>query len=110
MSNAVSNPVPSNAAPSNAAMSHRPPWHDRPIALRLYGVVFIAVIAGLVALSIAAYNHAFTPVVHVELQASSVGDQLQPAADVKYRGLIVGQVRGISSNGTVATVDLALDP
>ena len=95
---------------SNAVMSHTPPWHDRPIALRLYGVVFIAVISGLVALSVAAYNHAFTPVVHVELQASSVGDQLQPAADVKYRGLIVGQVRGISSNGTVATVDLALDP
>lgn len=92
------------------AVVHRTPWHDRPLALRLYGLVFVAVIAGLVALSIAVYNHAFTPVVHVELQASSVGDQLQPTADVKYRGLIVGQVRGISSDGTLATVDLALDP
>ena len=100
----------SNPVMSNRAMSHRAPWHDRPIALRLYGVVFIAVIAGLVALTIAQYQHAFTPVVHVQLQASSVGDQLQPAADVKLRGLVVGQVRGISSNGTVATVDLALDP
>lgn len=92
------------------SQSHPVPWHDRPTALRLYGLVFIAVIAGLVALSIAAYNHAFTPVVHVQLQTGSVGAELQPSADVKLRGLIVGQVRGISSNGTVATVDLALDP
>lgn len=97
-------------ATTSAAEPHRDPWHDRPIALRLYGLVFIAVIAGLVALSIAVYNKAFTPVVRVQLQASSVGDQLLPSADVKLRGLIVGQVRGISSNGTVATIDLALDP
>lgn len=101
--------TPGHETPS-AARPHRSPWHDRPIALRFYGLVFIAVIAGLVTLSIAIYNKAFTPVVHVRLQAGSVGDQLQPSADVKLRGLIVGQVRGISSNGAVATVDLALDP
>ena len=44
------------------SMSHPTPWHDRPIALRLYGLVFIAVVAGLVALTIAVYQHAFTPV------------------------------------------------
>lgn len=80
------------------------------MALRLYGVVFVVIIALLVALTVALYQHAFTPVVHVTLQADSVGDQLETAADVKLRGMIVGQVHGISSNGRFATVDLALDP
>ncbi len=78
--------------------------------LRLYGVVFLVVLGLLATLTVAIYEHAFTSVVHVTLHADSVGDQLQPSADVKLRGVIVGQVRGISSNGTVATVDLALDP
>jgi virulence factor Mce-like protein len=105
----MANPVTTNPVTSSA-VKHSAPWHDRPIALRVYGLVFILVIAGLVALTIAQYQHAFTPVVHVQLQANSVGDQLQPSADVKLRGLVVGQVRGINSNGTVATVDLALNP
>jgi phospholipid/cholesterol/gamma-HCH transport system substrate-binding protein len=86
------------------------PASERPIALRLYGIAFIIILALLAGLTIAVYQHAFTPVVRVELKADSVGDQLQPSADVKLRGLIVGQVRGISSNGKVATVDLALNP
>lgn len=91
-------------------MSITDPEAERPIALRVYGLVFLAVLALLATLTVAVYEHAFTPVVHVELHADSVGDQLQPSADVKLRGVIVGQVRAISSNGTVATVDLALDP
>lgn len=91
-------------------MSTTDPEAERPITLRVYGLVFLAVLALLATLTVAVYQHAFTPVVHVELHADSVGDQLQPSADVKLRGVIVGQVRGISSNGKVATVDLALDP
>lgn len=83
---------------------------ERPIMLRLYGVVFLLVLALLATLTVAVYEHAFTPVVHVRLRADSAGDQLQPSADVKLRGLIVGRVSGVSSDGTVATVDLALDP
>ncbi len=91
-------------------MSNTDPWADRPIALRLYGVVFIAILALLIGLTVAAYQHFFTPVVHVTLKADSAGDQLLTSADVKLRGMIVGQVRGISSDGKVATIDLALDP
>ena len=80
------------------------------VRLRLSGVVFVVVIALLVALTIAFYQKAFTPVAHVTLQANRIGNQLSAPADVKLRGLIVGEVRGVSSTGNGASIDLALDP
>lgn len=80
------------------------------ILLRTYGVVFIAVIALLVGLSVAIYQKAFVDVVHVKLETNRVGNQLAPPADVKLRGMIVGEVRSVSSDGDKATVDLALAP
>ena len=77
---------------------------------RVLGLGFLAVIAGGVALTVALYSKAFTPVVEVTLQAGSAGNQLSAPADVKLRGLIVGEVRNISSTGDGATLDLALDP
>ena len=80
------------------------------VRLRLAGVGFLVVIALLVALTVAFYQKAFTPVVHITLKADRVGNQLSAPADVKLRGLIVGEVRGVSSTGDGASVDLALDP
>ncbi|MCW2615903.1 MAG: hypothetical protein JWN08_2897 [Frankiales bacterium] len=77
---------------------------------RLLGLGFLAVIAGGVALTVALYTKAFTPVVEVTLEASSAGNQLSAPADVKLRGLIVGEVRDITSTGGGAVLDLALDP
>jgi phospholipid/cholesterol/gamma-HCH transport system substrate-binding protein len=78
--------------------------------LRIYGVVFLLVIALLVSLTVAIYNKVFVDVVHVSLQTDRVGNQLAPPADVKLRGMIVGEVRSVHSNGKQATVDLALQP
>ena len=77
---------------------------------RLSGVLFLGVIAGLVALTIALYQKVFTPVVEVTLEATTAGNQLSAPADVKLRGLIVGEVREITSDGRGATLELALDP
>ncbi|HYQ70010.1 MAG TPA: ABC transporter substrate-binding protein, partial [Actinophytocola sp.] len=55
---------------------------------RLLGIGFIVVIAGLVSLSIAMYNKAFTSVVKVSLTTDKLGNQLQVLGDVKVRGLI----------------------
>jgi phospholipid/cholesterol/gamma-HCH transport system substrate-binding protein len=79
--------------------------------LRRYaaGVAFLLVLAGLVALSIAMYTKAFTPVVRVSLQTDRVGNQLTTHADVKLRGLRVGEVRKIRSSGQGATIELALN-
>ena len=80
------------------------------VMLRVYGVVFLIVISLLIGLSIATYQKRFVDVVHVTLETDKVGNQLAPPSDVKLRGLIVGEVRKVSSDGTNATVDLALDP
>ncbi|GAC1439914.1 MAG: MCE family protein [Mycobacteriales bacterium] len=79
--------------------------------LRRYvsGVVFLVVIAMLVGLSIAMYTKRFTAVVLVTLQTDRVGNQLTTHADVKLRGLRVGEVRKIRSSGRGATIQLALD-
>ncbi|GAA3780381.1 MCE family protein [Streptomyces phyllanthi] len=76
----------------------------------MYGVVFLAVLALLLSLAVAAYQQAFTPVVRVTLEADRLGNQLDPRADVKLRGLLVGEVRGVRADGEKATLDLALKP
>jgi virulence factor Mce-like protein len=75
-----------------------------------YGVGFIAVVALLIALSIASFQKRFTDVVHVTLLTDRIGSQLQTASDVKLRGMIVGEVRSIETTGNGARLDLALDP
>ncbi len=80
------------------------------VRLRVSGVVFLVVIALLVGLSVALYNKAFTDVVTVRLQADRAGNQLSAPTDVKMRGLIVGEVRSVESDGDGATIELALQP
>ncbi|GHH22603.1 MCE family protein [Streptomyces lanatus] len=82
----------------------------RVLRLRLYGVVFLAVLALLLSLSVAVYRQAFTPVVRITLEADGLGNQLDPRADVKLRGLLVGEVREVHADGTKARLDIALKP
>jgi virulence factor Mce-like protein len=77
---------------------------------RLGGIAFVIVIGLLVQLSIWMYQKKFVDVVHVSLQTDRVGNQLGVHADVKMRGIVVGEVRKVSSNGDAATLELALDP
>ncbi|MGZ6827821.1 MAG: MCE family protein [Mycobacteriales bacterium] len=77
---------------------------------RLSGIAFLVVIALLVGLTVLLYRKAFTPVVHVTLKADRIGNQLSAPADVKLRGLVVGEVRAVHSSGSGATLDLALQP
>jgi phospholipid/cholesterol/gamma-HCH transport system substrate-binding protein len=87
---------------------------------RLYGLVFLAVLAGLLSLSVAAYQQVFTRVTLVTLDTDHTGAQLLPQSDVKLRGIEVGTVRSISTYNvpaeagrppeTRARVRLALDP
>ncbi|MBB4711566.1 virulence factor Mce-like protein [Streptomyces luteogriseus] len=82
----------------------------RVLRLRLYGIAFLTVLALLLSLAVAVYQQAFTPVVRVTLEAGSLGNQLDPRADVKLRGLLVGEVRSVRADGEKATLDLALKP
>ncbi|MCW2598780.1 MAG: mammalian cell entry protein [Frankiales bacterium] len=80
------------------------------IRRRLSGVAFLVVLALLVGLTVLLYRKAFTPVVNVSLKADRIGNQLSAPADVKVRGLVVGEVRSVHSTGDGATIDLALQP
>jgi virulence factor Mce-like protein len=82
----------------------------RTLRRRLLGLLLIAVMVGGVALSIALYDKAFTPVVTVKLQADKIGNQLIKQSDVKVRGLIVGSVQDIVATEHGAELTLALKP
>jgi phospholipid/cholesterol/gamma-HCH transport system substrate-binding protein len=77
---------------------------------QLYGMIFLVIVAMFVVLSIAFYRKTFVAIVPVTLETDHVGSQLRAGADVKVRGMIVGEVRGIRPNGDHAILDLAMDP
>lgn len=80
------------------------------VLLRTYGVVFLLVLGLLIGLTVAVYNKTFVDVVTVSLETNRAGNQLAPPADVKLRGMIVGEVREVRSDGEKATLELALTP
>ena len=77
---------------------------------RALGLSFLCVLGLLAALSVAQYRKVFTPSVPVRLETDHAGLQLAPPADVKLRGLIVGEVRRVRASGGHAEIDLAMDP
>ena len=101
--------APYDRVPSGRAVS--PPLRKgRALASqRLAGLLFLAVIAGLVLLTVALYQKRFAPVVMVDFRTGSVGNQLSAQGDVKVRGLRVGEIRSIETTGDGATVRLAID-
>jgi virulence factor Mce-like protein len=80
------------------------------ISHKILGVAFIGVLCFLLWLTYAFYAKVFTKTVDVELKTSHIGLQLNDHADVKLRGIIVGEVRGVSTDGDEATVKLSLKP
>ncbi|WP_083707289.1 MCE family protein [Intrasporangium flavum] len=77
---------------------------------KAYGLVFLLVVALLVALSVATFQKRFTPVVMVTLETNRLGSQLQESSDVKLRGMLVGEVRSVSATPDGARLELALQP
>ena len=77
---------------------------------KVLGVAFLALLLLFVWLTYAVFTKKFVDVVPVSLQTSKIGLQLPALADVKIRGVIVGEVREIASDGHGATLQLALQP
>ena len=77
---------------------------------RVFGVAFLVLLLLFVYLTSAIFTKKFVDYVPVKLKTSSVGLQLPALADVKIRGLIVGDVRSIDSDGDGAVLTLAIDP
>ena len=74
------------------------------------GVVFMLVVAILVALCIAIYQKVFTPVTTVTVEAERAGLQLPKFGDVRLHGVLVGQVRSVRQDGERAVIELGLEP
>jgi phospholipid/cholesterol/gamma-HCH transport system substrate-binding protein len=78
--------------------------------LALAGLAYVVVAGLLIALSIAIYNKAFTEFTTVTLEADRAGLQLAELGDVRYNGVLVGQIREISQTGDQAIIKLGLYP
>lgn len=77
---------------------------------RSYGIAGVVCLSVVVALAFAAYQQVFTPVVMVTVEAERAGLLLEPGADVRLRGLPVGEVRSIRPReGGGAVLEVALD-
>jgi phospholipid/cholesterol/gamma-HCH transport system substrate-binding protein len=76
----------------------------------LLGLAAFAAVAGLVLVSVLAYNRVFVPSDTVMLQAGTLGNALQKGSDVKLNGVPVGRVRSVTPVPGGASLGLDLDP
>jgi phospholipid/cholesterol/gamma-HCH transport system substrate-binding protein len=77
---------------------------------KVLGVAFLVVLLFFVWATYAVFTKKFVDYVPVTLETSKIGLQLPALADVKIRGVLVGDVREIRSNGEGAELSLAIDP
>jgi phospholipid/cholesterol/gamma-HCH transport system substrate-binding protein len=77
---------------------------------RALGLCFLALVVAGVWLTYAVFTQRFTDFDEVTLETSSVGLQLPDRADVKVRGVIVGQVLEQRSTGGGAKLTLGIEP
>ncbi|GAA3719725.1 MlaD family protein [Gordonia hankookensis] len=80
--------------------------------LLISGIIAIAVIVAVLAAIALKSGGTFTPKVPVTAQLADVGDGLPVNSDVKYRGVIVGTVTGVTPaiTGPDNTVDISIAP
>ncbi|MFF9216349.1 MCE family protein [Streptomyces viridosporus] len=77
---------------------------------RCAGVVFLLVPALLVWLAVAVYDKRFTDSDPVVVETGSVGNEMHLGAEVKLRGVVVGEVRAVEATGDGARLTLAMKP
>lgn len=76
---------------------------------RACGVVFLVVVALLATLAVQVYQKKFVTAVMVTLRTDRLGNQLRENAEVKARGVVVGEVRAVHIRAGGADLRLALD-
>ncbi|MEU3608900.1 MCE family protein [Streptomyces sp. NPDC035033] len=77
---------------------------------RSAGVVFLLVPALLAWLAVAVYDKKFTDSDPITVETGSVGNEMHLGAEVKLRGVVVGEVRAIDATDTGARLTLAMRP
>jgi phospholipid/cholesterol/gamma-HCH transport system substrate-binding protein len=79
-------------------------------AHRMLGVAFLCLLLFGIWVTYAVFTKKFVDYVPVTLETSKIGLQLPMLADVKVRGVIVGEVREIATDGEGARLELAINP
>ncbi|CAB4729040.1 MAG: MCE family protein [Actinobacteria bacterium] len=82
----------------------------RASGIRVLGIVFLAMLVGLVYLTYAIFAKKFVDYDRVTLETTNIGLQLPMRADVKIRGVQVGEVLGYEADADGAKVTLGLYP
>ncbi|MBM7442543.1 MCE family protein [Streptomyces sp. HB132] len=77
---------------------------------RAAGVAFVLVPAVLVRLSVSVYEKDFRDDATVTVHTASVGNEMHDNAEVKLRGVVIGEVRDIRAAGDGARLTLAIQP
>jgi phospholipid/cholesterol/gamma-HCH transport system substrate-binding protein len=80
------------------------------LKLKALGIGFLALLLGGVWLTYGVFTQRFTDFDEVTLDASTIGLQMPENADVKIRGVIVGQVLGFTVTDAGAEVRLGIFP
>ncbi|MBB4983960.1 MULTISPECIES: MCE family protein [Streptomyces] len=77
---------------------------------RFAGVVFLLVPVLLASLAVAVYDKGFTDSDPITVETGSVGNEMHLGAEVKLRGVVVGEVRAIDAVDGGARLTLAMRP
>jgi phospholipid/cholesterol/gamma-HCH transport system substrate-binding protein len=80
------------------------------LKLKVLGAAFLALLIAGVWLTYAVFTQKFTHFDEVTLDASTIGLQMPERADVKIRGVIVGEVLGFTATDQGAKVKLGIFP
>ncbi len=80
------------------------------LKLKALGILFLALLLAGAWLTYGVFTQKFTHFDEVTLDASSIGLQMPDRADVKIRGVIVGEVLGFSATDQGAQVKLGIYP
>jgi len=88
----------------------RTPLLERSGSLKMLGAAFIALILFIVWVSYAFFTKAFVDYDAVTLKTDTTGVNLPQNADIKLRGMIVGEVRKVEPDGDGVKLLLAMNP
>lgn len=77
---------------------------------KIFGVAFLALLVGAIWMTHAVFTKKFADYEEIKLQTSKIGLQLPERADVKIRGVIVGEVLAFESNTEGAELTLGIYP
>lgn len=83
---------------------------DRPSVTKILGIGFLVMVLFFIWLTFAFFNKTFVSTDDVTLKTSKAGSQLPQAADVKLRGMIVGEVTDQKVTDDGVELTLGLDP